>query len=76
MFFAQNNLPYIEVVYEDLIKDPESIMHAVLGHLVPEIKIKVKAELNKVGLSVQRNKINEQWRERFVKEMGYWPKTE
>jgi len=75
MFFAQNNLPWAEVVYEDLLKDPENILHEVLEHLVPEIKIKAKAELNKSGLSVQRNQINDQWRERFVKEMAYWPKT-
>lgn len=75
MFFAQNNVPWIEVVYEDLVKYPENTIEYVLRHLVPQLNIKPKAELEKSGLSVQRNQINDQWRERFVKEMGYWRKT-
>lgn len=72
LFFARNNLAWQEVVYEDLLREPRETIQQVAAHLAPELKISPRVKVESSGLRVQRSQLNEEWRERFVRERGDW----
>jgi len=72
MFFAQNDINWLEVVYEDLLRDPLDMIQKVIDHLIPEFGLQANASIESSGISKQRNSINQCWRERFVREASNW----
>ena len=61
MFFAQNGINWLEVVYEDLLQHPENIMQQVVHHIAPEYNLQPKTEIASAGVSKQRRNTNEIW---------------
>lgn len=58
-FFQQNNLPFLEVIYEDLVKDLDGIIRQIIefsGVELPEADIEITAATKKQGDS-----LNERW---------------
>jgi LPS sulfotransferase NodH len=66
-YFARNGIIPIWLVYEEMVEDP--------GQAVAQIAEALKIEcpplqLERVSLAIQRDKITNDWKERFVKEKG------
>lgn len=65
-YFARTGEPAIELVYEDLVRDPQggvdciSALFGVTARLRP----------GEISLTVQRDAQSEVWRNRFIQEMG------
>ncbi|MFO7803951.1 MAG: Stf0 family sulfotransferase, partial [Desulfovermiculus sp.] len=75
LFFARNAINWQEVVYEDMLANPEDTIQRAVDHLVPELEITAQAELSTSGLKKQGNDLNTQWKERFIQESGEWQKA-
>ncbi|MEA5465913.1 Stf0 family sulfotransferase [Leptothoe sp. PORK10 BA2] len=58
-FFEQNNLPFCQVVYEDLVKDFEPTIHRVLEFC--DIELSDPAVEIVQGTQKQGNQINQRW---------------
>ena len=71
-FFAENDLNWIEIKYEDLCKDPSATVQKVCSHIAPNLKLFPNVNLNNLRFKIQRNHINQEWRERFLQELGDW----
>ena len=59
LFFEKHDLPFFEVVYEDLVNDFDTIMHQVIkfsGVALPEPDVEITKATKKQG-----NRINERW---------------
>jgi LPS sulfotransferase NodH len=65
-YFNIFNANYLEVVYEQLSKNPIKITEEICNFL--EIPFQ-KPDLQKIELEIQRNEINEKFKQRFLNEM-------
>lgn len=65
-YFARNGIPVLNLVYEDIVPDPQGAAEAV-GRLIglPEAP---KVDMSQVKVQVQRDSLSEVWRQRFIAE--------
>ena len=73
IFFASRNFEPLRIAYEDLVADPQSVVDRVAQLItvrpVPKI---VNA---RIDLAVQRDRITEEWRERFLSDESATPSS-
>lgn len=67
-YFARNGIVPLRLRYEDLIADPRGAVAGV-AELV-RLEEAAEADLGLLGVGVQRDALNEEWRERFLAEAG------
>ncbi len=66
-YFARNGLSVLWLTYEGLTADPAGAVAAVAGHLGEPL---VRPDLGRVDVKVQRDALSEEWRRRFVSDVG------
>lgn len=68
LYFARNAVEPLRLVYEDALRAPEAAAAAV-ARLVG-LEGVVAAMPERIGVAVQRDAVNAEWRDRFVAEFG------
>jgi LPS sulfotransferase NodH len=67
LFFARNGLAPLRLSYEGLVADPAGAVAAIAALVdAPQARI----DPGRVGLEVQRDALSQDWRERYLAEMG------
>ncbi|WP_202299144.1 Stf0 family sulfotransferase [Mesorhizobium sp. 131-2-1] len=75
-WFAKNGLPYLSLTYEQIQQDPRASLEQIarLADVEPIWGTNLES-----GLEIQRDTINEEWRERFLSEYAdasnFWHRT-
>jgi len=65
-YFARTGPPAAELVYEDLIGDPQGDVDRIAALFGIAAKLRPEA----IDLTIQRDALSEDWRRRFIQEMG------
>lgn len=68
VYFARNAIAPLRLVYEDVVTAPQVSVNAVASLL--SLAEMAPVDLNHVGVIVQRDSINEDWRRRFIIDYG------
>lgn len=66
-YFARNGIVPLRLVYEELVADPQGAVDAVRCLVDVESS---EVDLSQVELTVQADEVTEEWRRRFIGEMG------
>jgi LPS sulfotransferase NodH len=69
LFFAKHRVEKVDVFYEEFIKDKEKCINDIGNKIAPEFKLELPERKPKPSeLHIQRNVVNDDWRERFLAE--------
>ena len=68
VFFTRNGLDPLTIFYEDLDRDPVSIVRAIAAHLDVDQEFVIRPE--DVPVATQRTEMNEAWRALYLQEAG------
>jgi LPS sulfotransferase NodH len=72
VWFARNGLTPLHLTYEEVTADPQAAAEAVARHI--GLATVPKVDLSRVALDIQRDRVSDEWRRRFIAErrdLGY-----
>ncbi|MER9292924.1 Stf0 family sulfotransferase [Mesorhizobium sp. M0510] len=67
VWFAKNGLSFLSLTYEELLEHPRTCLERAASLVDAKLVLKPGSDLDS-GLDIQRDTINEEWRERFLAE--------
>ncbi|MEA3642698.1 MAG: Stf0 family sulfotransferase [Lamprobacter sp.] len=67
VFFAKNNIKWVEVNYESFIEETEKSLACIKKEITPEFELeKCEEKKGSSEMKIQRNAVNDKWRELFL----------
>ena len=63
-YFARNNIPVLHLTYEDVCRAPQEAVDKIAS--LVGLDAPARVNLDEVRVTIQRDAINEEWRERYV----------
>lgn len=70
LFFAQNDIQFYEITYEELLLNTSSKIKEIVNFFVPNNGYNIDIDLEALKTKKIRNRINEQWKSKYIKDMS------
>jgi LPS sulfotransferase NodH len=67
-YFARNGLDVLWLVYEDMVREPDTVMRAIAAHIGVTAPPAIDSGL--IRVAIQRDALSDDWRARFMADTG------